>query len=80
MIAIEKLFLQNTLTTVQKNTHKSSKSFKYVMKLWISRKKSVMLQSGLSSPAKHGRPVFSAVSEFTEDPTSVPGSYDHLRC
>ena len=80
MIVIKKLIFQNTLTTVQKKTHKSSKSFRYVMKLWISRKKSVMLQSGLSSRAKHGGPVISAVSESTEDPASVPGFYDHLGC
>lgn len=50
------------------------------MKLWISKKRSVMLQSGLSSCAEHRGPVISGVSESTEDPKSVPGSHDHSRC
>ena len=68
------------MPNVQKKTHKFSSSFGYVMKLWISKKRSVMLQSGLSGRANHGGPVFPAVSESTEDATSVPGSYDHSRC
>ena len=36
------------------------------------------LQSGLSSRAKHGGPVFSAVSASIRDLTTVPGSCNHL--
>ena len=32
----------------------------------------------LCSHAKHGGPVFSVISGSMEDPTTVPGSYDHL--
>ena len=39
---------------------------------------SIILQSGLSSRAKHGGPVFSAVSGSIKDPTTVPGSCNHL--
>ena len=37
-----------------------------------------ILQSGLSSRAKHGGPVFSAVSGSIKDLTTVPGSCNHL--
>ena len=36
------------------------------------------LQSGLSSCAKHGGPVFSAVSGSIKDLATVPGSCNHL--
>ena len=36
------------------------------------------LQSGLSSRAKHGGTVFSAVSGSIKDLATVPGSYNHL--
>ena len=36
------------------------------------------LQSGLSSRAKHGGPVFSAVSGYIKDLTTVPVSCNHL--
>ena len=36
------------------------------------------VQSGLSSRAKHGGPVFSAVSGYLKYLTTVPGSYNHL--
>ena len=36
------------------------------------------LQSGLSSRAKHGGTVFSAISGSIKDLTTVPGSYNHL--
>ena len=36
------------------------------------------LQSGLSSRAKHGGTVFSAVSWSIKDLATVPGSYNHL--
>ena len=38
----------------------------------------VKIQSGLSSRAKHGGTVFSAISGSTKDLTTVPGSYSHL--
>ena len=38
----------------------------------------VMIQSGLSSRAKHGGPVFSAVSGSIKDLATVPGSCNHL--
>ena len=37
-----------------------------------------LLQSGLSSRAKHGGTVFSAVSGSIKDLATVPGSYNHL--
>ena len=37
-----------------------------------------MVQSGLSSRAKHGGTVFSAISGSIKDLTTVPGSYNHL--
>ena len=37
-----------------------------------------LLQSGLSSRAKHGGTVFSAISGSIKDLTTVPGSYNHL--
>ena len=36
------------------------------------------VQSGLSSRAKHGGTVFSAISGSIKDLTTVPGSYNHL--
>ena len=36
------------------------------------------IQSGLSSRAKHGGPVFSAVSGSIKDLATVPGSCNHL--
>ena len=38
----------------------------------------IEVQSGLSSRAKHGGPVFSAVSGSIKDLATVPGSYNHL--
>merc|ERR1711963_663343 len=40
--------------------------------------KFTQLQSGLSSRAKHGGTVFSAVSGSINDLTTVPGSCNHL--
>ena len=41
-------------------------------------KKKMKIQSGLSSRAKHGGTVFSAISGSIKDLTTVPGSYNHL--
>ena len=41
-------------------------------------KKYKQLQSGLSSRAKHGGTVFSAVSGSIKDLATVPGSYNRL--
>ena len=43
-------------------------------KMWTTEE----IQSGLSSHAKHGGTVFSAVSESIKDLATVPGSYNHL--
>ena len=39
---------------------------------------SIVVQSGLSSRAKHGGTVFSVVSGSIKDLATVPGSYNHL--
>ena len=37
----------------------------------------ILLQSGASSPAKHGGAYFSAVYGFMKDPIAAPGPYEN---
>ena len=38
---------------------------------------SILVQSGASSPAKHGGAYFSAVYGFMKDPIAAPGPYEN---
>ena len=48
------------------------------MKIEIPRHKTLNLQSGASSQAKHGGAYFSAVYGSIEDPLAAPGPYENL--
>ena len=50
----------------------------FFKKTYYFLKKTEDIQSGLSSRAKHGGPVFSAVSGSIKDLTTVPGFCNHL--
>ena len=42
--------------------------------------KLMYIQSGESSPAKHGDAYFSAVCGFMKDPIAAPGPYENQEC
>ena len=80
------LYLTLLTSSWKQNSFLFSKSFSPLQKQWAAVLEELLvigcfgplLQSGLSSRAKHGGTVFSAVSGSIKDLATVPGSYNHL--